>query len=68
MKIQVEHTFRHGTELFQEGEIRFVEDSLGDYFYRAGWITDLTNNKERLIVDPRDTVLEIQNISSQENI
>lgn len=68
MKIQVEHTFRHGTELFQEGEIRIVEDSLGDYFHRAGWVTDLTNNKDRLIIDTRDTVLEIQNITSEESI
>jgi hypothetical protein len=65
MKIEVIVTFQHEGKTFKEGEVRLVEDDLGDYFYRAGWVKDLSAGREKKEVHPSETILQVESLVSE---
>ena len=68
MKIAVKHTFIHGKDTFSAGEVRIVEDSLGDYFWRAGWVEDLTNSRAKQEVSKSDVILQVEDITKSVSV
>lgn len=68
MKIEILNTFNHNGQAFQEGEIRIVPDELGDYFWRAGWVKDISGGRDKKLVESSETVLEVEDIISPSDL
>lgn len=68
MKVEVLTTFQHNG-LFHEGEVRVVDEVLGDYFLRAGWVKDLSESpKPTAIPSSTDVILEVQDVAQSNEI
>lgn len=62
MKIEITEPngILHGRERFESGDVRSVDDALGDYFCRMGWAKDVDGNVptgERIV--SKNTALEV---------
>lgn len=56
MRIKVLTPFRHEGQKFETDEVRMVDDQVGAYFCRAGWVEDLEGNVATESPDPRKPV------------
>lgn len=62
MKIQCTTTFLDGTDRFENGDVRTVEDERGARFVAAGWATDLAGRVATGDAFEGETTLDIQNV------
>jgi hypothetical protein len=56
MKIEMLEKVLHGRDVFEAGEVRVVEDWLGEHFCKCGWAKDLDGNVETVPRDPNRQV------------
>lgn len=62
MKVSIEHSFRHASQQYHEGELRITSDEEGKYFCDCGWARDVTGEVATAsIADKSDVTLVVQN-------
>lgn len=62
MKIECKSTFLDGNQRFETGDVRNVEDELGNYFVAQGWAVVLGDDYVPKL-DSISTDLDIKNVS-----
>lgn len=62
MRVQVLNDFQHNGSAFITDEVRIVDNALGEYFCRAGWVKDLDGNVVTNKPNANEVILEIQDV------
>lgn len=68
MKVEVLKTFRHVNDKYNKGEIRIVDDTIGEYFCRAGWVKDLDGKVPTASPKTDEVVLVVQSVRKQAKV
>lgn len=63
MKLEILSDFKHSGDRFTKGEIRQVDDAVGEYFCRAGWVKDMSGAVATATPGPNDVVLRVNKVS-----
>lgn len=62
MKIEMLEKVMHGRDVFEEGDVRTVDDDTGAYFCACGWAKDVNGKVETVARDPKEVRVVPDNV------